>query len=179
MDRRCPFWLERSWLPRCKVTDVKKTLDFLRSCSNYIDYTTKRCIIISNEQSYLLIGRICCNERTRKSQDWPIYCMAAGTSWKDSGSRASLRPRITETPLRRATQARHKGVLFYRVRTISFFGFYGNDIFCCCHIAHGRCLLARLAWTRSKRHSHTTSNTRAYLTSSRLGSSALHAALSS
>ena len=36
-------------------------------------------------------------------------------------------------------------LLFYRVRTISFFGFYGNDIFCCCHIAHGRCLLAKLA----------------------------------
>lgn len=57
----------------------------------------------------------------------------------------ALRPRITENPLRRATPARHKGFLFYRVRTISFFGFYGNDIFCCCHIVHGHCLLTRLA----------------------------------
>nr|DAI21923.1 MAG TPA: hypothetical protein [Caudoviricetes sp.] len=47
--------------------------------------------------------------------------------------------------MHRATPARHKGFLFYRVRTTSFFGFYGNDIFCCCHIAHGRCLLTRPA----------------------------------
>ena len=158
-----------------KSNGCKENIRFLRSCSNYIDYTTKRCIIISNEHSYLLIGRICCNERTRKSQDWPIYRMVVGTPWKDSDSGASLRPGITENPLRRAIPARHKGFLFYRVRTISFFGFYGNDIFCCCHIAHGRCLLTRPAWTRSKRHSHTTGNTWAYLTFSRSGSSELHA----
>lgn len=157
----------------------EENVRFLRSCSNCIDYTTKRCIIISNEHSYLLIGRICCNERTRKSEDWPIYCMAVGTSWKDSSSGTSTRPRVTENPLRRAIPARHKGFfLFYRVRTTSFFGFYGNDIFCCCHIAHGHCLLTRLAWTRSKRHSRTTNNTWAYLTSSQSGSSELHAALS-
>ena len=156
----------------------EENVRFLRSYSKYIDLTTRRCIIVSNEHLHLPIGRICHNEWTGKSQDWPIYCMAAGTSWKDSSGRASPRLGITENPLRRATPARHKGFLFYRVRTISFFGFYGNDIFCCCHIVHGHCLLTRLAWTRSKRHSHTTSNTRAFLTSSRSGSSALHAALS-
>ena len=156
----------------------EENVQFLRSCLKCIDLTTKRCIIISNERPYLPIGRICHNEWTGKSQDWPIYCMAAGTSWKDSDSGTSTRPRITENPLRRAITARHKGFLFYRVRTTSFFGFYGNDIFCYCHIARGHCLLTMPAWTRSKRHSRITNNTQALLTLSRLGSSMLRVSLS-
>nr|DAZ61804.1 MAG TPA: hypothetical protein [Caudoviricetes sp.] len=35
---------------------------FLRSCSKCIDLTTKRCIIVSNEHSFLPIGGICHNE---------------------------------------------------------------------------------------------------------------------
>ena len=165
------FLVSLMWSNGCE-----KNVRFLRSCWKCIDLTTKRCIIVSNKHLYLPIGRICHNEWTGKSQDWPIYCMAAGTSWKDSGSRTSTRPGITENPLRRAIPARHKGFfLFYRVRTTSFFGFYGNDIFCRCHIARGHCLLTMPAWTRSKRHIHTTGNTQSYLTSSRSGSSELHA----
>nr|DAG61595.1 MAG TPA: hypothetical protein [Caudoviricetes sp.] len=50
-----------------KSNGCEENIRFLRSCSNCIDCTTKRCIIVSNEHSYLLIGRICHNERTRKS----------------------------------------------------------------------------------------------------------------
>nr|DAV47176.1 MAG TPA: hypothetical protein [Caudoviricetes sp.] len=52
-----------------KSNGCEENIRFLQSCSNCIDYTTERCIIVSNEQSYLLIGRICCNERTRKSEN--------------------------------------------------------------------------------------------------------------
>nr|DAU31495.1 MAG TPA: hypothetical protein [Caudoviricetes sp.] len=40
----------------------KENVRFSRSCSKYIDLTTRRCIIVSNKRPYLPIGRICHNE---------------------------------------------------------------------------------------------------------------------